>query len=145
MAVKLETISTTKSCWHDLKGAKPGTKIPELFSELLFFFSQKGLAPYFDSNLLNFEPRYICKRLMLPFYLSNLHSLTWKMFQISGKAPTYVKTYLYSSSVCIWDGKASRSFSFKHLCHLCMEKWWAIGLSRYHSGNWVTSHTQCVT
>lgn len=80
---------------------------------------------------------------MLPLYLSNLHSLTWKMFQISGKAPTYVKTYLYSSSVCKWDGKASRSFSFKHLCHLCMEKWWAIGLSRYHSGNWVTSHTMC--
>lgn len=80
---------------------------------------------------------------LLPLYLSNLHSLTWKMFQISGKAPTYVKTYLYSSSVCKWDGKASRSFSFKHLCHLCMEKWWAIGLSRYHSGNWVTSHTMC--
>lgn len=44
MAVKLETMSTTKSCWHDLKGARPGTKIPELFSELLFFPPERSGA-----------------------------------------------------------------------------------------------------
>lgn len=75
---------------------------------------------------------------MLLLYLSNLHSLTWNMFQVSGNSPTYAKCICTPPQSAYKMEKAC--CSFKHSCSvsLCMVSHRS---SRYHCGNWVTSGT----
>lgn len=80
--------------------------------------------------------------LMLILYLSYLHSQTWKMFQVSGNYPTYAKCIRTPpQSPFKTENHAAVSVSDACALSLCRGNRASHRSRRYHSGNWVTSHT----
>lgn len=77
---------------------------------------------------------------MLLLYLSNLHSLTWKMFQVSGNSHTYAKC-IHPPPQSAFKMKKHAAVSVLHTPALSLWNTVSHRSSRYRSGNWVTSHT----
>lgn len=77
---------------------------------------------------------------MLLLYLSNLHSLTWKMFQVSGNSHTYAKC-IHPPPQSAFKMEKHAAVSVLHTPALSLWNTVSHRSSRYRSGNWVTSHT----